>query len=103
MVQQIMRNVIIFLAAWCSLVTAASDAAEPAYRVLAQDRGHVAIVNSRGAVEWEVECKHNSHDIARLENGNLLLHTALATVVEMTPEKQIVWRYEAQPRQGYAG
>jgi len=75
----------------------------PAYRVLAQDKGHVAIVKANGEVEWEVECKHNSHDIARLENGNLLLHVAPAKIVEMTPSKKIVWLYEAQPKPPYTG
>jgi len=73
------------------------------YRVLAQDKGHVAIVNRRGELEWEVECKQNSHDIARLENGNVLLHTGPATVVEITPAKEIVWQYECQPKPPYTG
>src|SRR5438874_11275678 len=103
--------------AWFSFVLAmlaapissgADLARSPAYRVLAQDNGHVAIVSPRGQieserVEWEVECKHNSHDIARLENGNLLLHVAPAKVVEMTPAKQVVWQYEAKPKPPYAG
>jgi hypothetical protein len=76
-----------------------ASADENGYRVLAQDRGHVAIVNFKGEVEWEIECKHNSHDIARLENGNFLLHTAPAKVVEVTPEKKIVWQYEARPKE----
>jgi hypothetical protein len=78
-------------------------AAEPAYRVLAQDKGHAAIVSATGEVEWEVECKHNSHDIALLESGNLLLHTGHTTIVEMTPAKEVVWRYEAKPKPGYKG
>jgi hypothetical protein len=77
--------------------------AEPAYRVLAQDNGHAAVVNAQGKVEWEVECKHNSHDIALLDNGNLLLHTAHTTIVEMTPDKKVVWQYEAKPKVGYSG
>jgi Mal s 1 allergenic protein-like len=86
-----------------ALAVAAEPAAKPAYRVLAQDRGHVAIVKSAGRVTWEAECKHNSHDIALLENGNLLLHTGPATVVEMTPAKQVVWEYTALPKPGYSG
>lgn len=78
-------------------------AAEPAYRVLAQDNGHAAIVNAKGEVEWEVECKHNSHDIALLDSGNLLLHTGHTTIVEMTPDKKVVWKYEAKPKPGYKG
>jgi hypothetical protein len=73
------------------------------YRVLAQDKGRVAIVNARGDVEWEVDCKHNSHDIALLENGNLLLHTEPAKVVEMTPDKRVVWQHEGQPKAPYNG
>jgi hypothetical protein len=75
----------------------------PAYRVLAQDKGHVAIMNAKGEVEWQVECPHNSHDIALIENGNLLLHTGPAKVVEMTPAKQIVWQYEAKAKAGHDG
>ena len=80
-----------------------SWAAEPAYRVLGQDKGRVAIVGPGGKVEWEVPCKHNSHDIGLLDNDNLLLHTGHTTIVEMTPQKKVVWQYEAKPKQGYKG
>src|SRR3954471_20965111 len=75
----------------------------PKYRVLAQDKGHVAIVGADGKVEWEVECKYNSHDIHLLPNGNLLLHTAAATVSELTSKKEVVWKYTAMPKEGYRG
>jgi hypothetical protein len=80
-----------------ALTTTAASADAPDYRVLAQDKGHVAIVVGRGQVQWEVPCKYNSHDIALLESGNLLLHTGPATIVEMTPAKNVVWQYVAQP------
>jgi hypothetical protein len=83
-----------------SLASLSAAAAENAYRVLAQDRGHIAIVNSKGDVEWEVECQHNSHDIAVLANGHLLLHTGPAKIVEMTQEKKVVWQYEGKPKPG---
>ncbi len=104
-----MRGIIVgVLIGWLWALSAnALLAAEPGesvgYRVLAQDNGHVAIVNRKGEVEWEVECKHNSHDVAVLENGNLLLHTEPTTVVEMTPEKKIVWQYKALPKAPYTG
>jgi outer membrane protein assembly factor BamB len=79
-------------------------AEEPhAYRVLAQDKGKVAIIGVDGKVEWEVECKYNSHDLHLLPNGNFLLHTGPTTVTEMTPEKKVVWKYEAKPKEGYKG
>ena len=92
------------LAAFVALSFASTSRADaPQYRVLAQDNGHVAIVGKDGKVEWEVECKHNSHDIHLLPNGNLLLNTGPATVTEMTPKKEIVWKYEAKPKDGYKG
>lgn len=78
-------------------------AAEHQYRVLAQDNGHVALIGKDGKIEWEVECKYNSHDIHLLSTGNFLLHTAAATVTEMTPKKEVVWKYEAKPKEGYKG
>lgn len=82
---------------------AADPPKHPGHRVLAQDKGHVAIIGLDGKIEWEVDCKYNSHDIALLPNGNLLLHTAAATVTEMTPKKEVVWKYEAKPKEGYKG
>src|SRR5262245_52919058 len=89
-----MRLLLSVLAAAFTLPALAAD--PPKYRVLAQDKGHVAIVGADGKVEWEVECKYNSHDIHLLPNGNLLLHTGPASVVEMTPKKEVVWEYEAK-------
>lgn len=75
----------------------------PAYRVLAADKGRVAIVNAKGDVEWEVANKHEVHDLALLPNGNILMPTSPTTVVEMTPEKKVAWKYEAKPKPGYNG
>src|SRR5262249_1588722 len=72
-------------------------------RVLAQDKGRVAVAGPDGKVEWEVECKYNSHDIHQLPSGNFLLHTGPATVTEMTPDKNVVWKYEAKPKEGCKG
>ncbi len=73
------------------------------HRVLAVDNGHAAIVNEKGEVEWEVPCRHDAHDIAMLPNGNVLLHTGPTTVVEMTPDKKIVWQHQSKPKAGYTG
>lgn len=78
-----------------SLAATAQDA--PKYRVLAQDRGHIAIVGADGKVEWEVECKHNAHDIQMLPNGNVLFNSGGASVSEVNPKKEIVWKYDAKP------
>ncbi len=81
-------------------------AAEPvAHRVLAADRGtgKLAIVGSDGKVEWEFPNKHDVHDLHVLPNGNVLTHTSNTNVVELSPKKEIVWKYEAKPKEGYKG
>ena len=76
---------------------------KPAYSVLAADNGRVALVNAKGEVEWEVANRHEVHDLALLANGNILLPTAPNTVVEMTRGREVVWKYEAKPKEGYKG
>ena len=69
----------------CVLVCLASPICaddERGYRVLAADKGHVAIVNAKGAVEWEVVTKAEVHDLAMLANGNVLFPTGPTTIVE---------------------
>src|SRR5262245_45638352 len=75
----------------------------PTYRVLAADNGRVAIVNSKSEVEWEVKNPAEVHDIVMLKNGNILFPTDRTTVVEMTPEKRVVWKHVAKPKAAYSG
>jgi hypothetical protein len=96
-------TIAIFFSVAFQFTTAARSAEPIQHRVLAVDNGHAVIVNAKGEVEWEVPLKHDAHDIAILANGNVLLHAGPTTVVEMTPEKKIVWRHEAKPKPGYSG
>ena len=74
------------------------DGAEgPPYVVLAQDRGHLAIVGPDNKVEWEIPVRHNAHDLQVLANGNILVATGSATLVEMTRDQQEVWKYQSKP------
>jgi hypothetical protein len=79
-------------------------AAEPDYKVLAADKGKLAIVNGKGEVEWEMPVKHDVHDLQVLPNGNILTHTSPTVTVEIEPKKkEIVWKYESKPKEGYTG
>jgi len=83
-------------------ITHAEDA-KPKYKVLAADSrtGKLALVNSKGEVEWEMENSHDVHDLHLLPNGNILTHTSHTTVVEIDPKsKGVVWSYESKPKQG---
>jgi hypothetical protein len=96
-----MRTTALILAAIASPLYAA----EPGHRLLAADRekGHVCILSADGKVEWEFPNKHDVHDIWLLPNGNVLTHTSPTNVVEVNHKKEIVWKYEAKPKDGYKG
>ncbi len=95
-----------FLSLLLLLVPAVAAAADPvAHRVMAADHatGKLAIINAKGEVEWEFANKHDVHDLQLLANGNILTQTSGTNVVEISPEKKIVWKYEAKPKDGYKG
>ncbi len=74
------------------------------YRVLGADKKRVAIVNTKGEIEWEIpNGAPETHDIQMLANGNVLFQTSYTTIVEVNREKQIIWQYEAKPKEGYTG
>jgi hypothetical protein len=80
-----------------------ASAQDAAYKVLGQDKGKVSLVDAKGNVEWEYECRHGSHDIHLLLNGNFLLHTGPTQITEVTRDKKVVWQYESKPKEGYKG
>lgn len=87
-----------------SLIASAEESV--GHRVLAADRGkgHIVLLGADGKVEWEIENKHDVHDLQMLPNGNILTHTSPTTVVEIEPKsKKTVWTYEAKPKEGYKG
>jgi hypothetical protein len=89
---------------WTNLARAGDEpTSKPEHRVLGCDKGKVAIVNAKGQVEWEYGPVGECHDVWMLANGNVLLSSNSTTIVEVTPAKKIVWRYEAKPKAGYNG
>lgn len=81
----------------------AKEKAYDGYRVLAADKGRVAILDKNGKVEWEVPNNFVCHDIQRLKNGNIVFPTSPTTLVEMTPDKKIVWQHVSKPVAPYTG
>jgi hypothetical protein len=93
-----------FLAALFAAAVSPAFAQKPVtHKLIAQDKGRVVVLNEKGEVEWEVACGFNSHDLSVLPNGNFLLHTGPATIVEMTKDKQEVWKWESKPVAPYTG
>lgn len=87
-------------------VETVADASQgnPAYRVLGADKKRVVILDEKGQIEWEIpNPAPETHDIQMLSNGNILFQTGYTTVVEVNPNKETVWKYEAKPKDGYTG
>ena len=88
------------------ILTLQANAADPAthgHRVLGADKGKVAVVESDGKVSWEYPNPFTVHDLARLPNGNIMFQSGAATVVEVSPEKKVVWSYTSKPKAPYKG
>src|SRR5690349_2025236 len=54
----------------------------------------LAVVAPDGSLEWEVEAGP-IHDAWVLPNGNILFQKGWTKIVEVTPEKKVVWEYDA--------
>jgi hypothetical protein len=86
-----------------SLCILLSIVAADGRKVLAADKGKVAIVDASGNVEWEYPTKAEVHDLWMLPNGNVLLPLGPATIAEVTSEKKIAWKYDCKHKPGYKG
>ncbi|MSR32621.1 MAG: hypothetical protein EXR99_14065 [Gemmataceae bacterium] len=85
-----------------SLSLWAAEGAQPAYRVLAADKGKVALVNA-GKVEWEFANKAETHDLQLLANGNVLLPLPGPVIAEVDRQGKVVWKFACQAKAGYSG
>jgi hypothetical protein len=76
----------------------------PARRLLGGDDSthRLAIVAPDGSLEWEVQVGP-IHDASVLPNGNVLFQQGWNRILEMTPDKQIVWDYDAASSNGNGG
>ncbi len=92
---------------WVAGAYAADDAAAPTakgHRLLIgdYDKHLLAIVNPQGQIEWQTPVGA-IHDAWLLPNGNVLFQTDFQHLVEMNPDKQVVWKYDASQQNGNEG
>jgi PQQ-like domain len=73
-------------------------------RILAADyqKKLIAIVGKDNQVVWQYPIR-DIHDVAVLPNGNVLFQTDWTTIIEVTPEKKVVWSYNAAKANGNEG
>jgi len=74
----------------------------PDRTLLAADRGKIHILNASGESTWSFPIR-SLHDIHRLPNGNILAQRHLGEVIEIAPDKKIVWSYDARKMNGNEG
>jgi hypothetical protein len=76
----------------------------PGRRFLAADSStkKLAIIAADGSVEWELPVG-NIHDAQMLPNGNVLTQTSFQKLVEVAPDKKVVWEYDASKMNGNDG
>jgi hypothetical protein len=74
------------------------------HRVLIGDDSKqiLAIVDTKGEIEWQYRISQ-IHDAWRLPDGNLLFQTDFHTIVEVSPDKQQVWKYDVSKMNGNEG
>jgi hypothetical protein len=91
----------LFVVSFLLLGNAQSEQTGPARRVLAADdsTGRLAIVAPDGSLEWEMKVGA-IHDAWVLPCGNILLQQGWTRIVEVTPDQQTVWEYDAAKMNG---
>src|SRR5256885_1978761 len=84
----------LMLTALCPIACAEQTGA--ARRVLAADSSahRLAIVGADGKLEWEIQVRE-IHDAQILASGNILLQQGWTNIQEVTPDKRVVWQYDA--------
>ncbi len=85
-------------------LSANAQEARPNRRVLGGDdtTRRLAIVAPDGTLEWEMKVSA-VHDAHVLPGGNILLQQGWTKIVEVTPDKKVVWEYDAAKSNGNAG
>ena len=103
MIRQLFRGLVLLSVALLSVLSVPAEQSGPARRVLAADDStrRLAIIAADGSVEWEIKVGA-IHDASVLPNGNVLFQQGWTRIVEVTPDKQPVWEYDAAKMNGNA-
>ena len=76
----------------------------PGRRFLVADdsTSRLAIIGKDGTIEWELKIG-GIHDAHLLPNGNVLLQDGFQKVIEVAPDKTVVWEYNSGKMNGNDG
>lgn len=82
---------------------AAAEVSAPRRPVIAADKGKIVRYDEQGRAVWICEKVRDVHRIQQLPNGNLLTQQGWGKLVEITPDQEVVWSYDAANSNGNAG
>ncbi len=85
---------LVFLALLMSTASAA-DVSSPRHAVIASDKGKIVRYDRQGRVVWEFSGIRQVHTLQQLDNDHILCQQDWQTIVEITPDSEIVWSYDA--------
>ena len=73
----------------------AADVSSPRHAVIASDKGKIVRYDRQGNVAWEFSGIRQVHTLQQLDNDHILCQQDWQTIVEITPDSEIVWSYDA--------
>lgn len=98
-----LRCLLFLFSALLALPLSAGQTGTPRRLLIADDSvKRLAIVAPDGSLEWEMQIGA-IHDAQLLPNGNILTQLGWQRIVEVAPDKQIVWEYDSSKMNGNAG
>lgn len=89
------RLLLLLCAVLASCTAQCAEVSSPRYSVIASDNGKIVRFDRHGNVVWEYSGIRQVHTLQQLDNGHLLCQQDWQTIVEITPDSDIVWSYDA--------
>jgi len=86
-----------------AVATPAAEVSTPRHAVIAADNNRVVRFDDAGVVVWRLDEIGPVHRIQPLENGNILTQDGWTRLIEIDPQLQIVWSYDAAAQEGIDG
>jgi len=84
-------------------LAAFASPASAEHRLLVQGNGKLAIVDTKGQVEWEMPWG-GIHDVHVLADGHIMVQEGGAKIAEIDPQtKKVVWSYDSAKMNGNEG
>lgn len=81
----------------------AADVSPQRYEVIAADKDRIVRFDRAGEPVWQLDKVGPVHRIQLLDNGNILTQDGWTKLIEVAPDKEIVWTYDATTQQGVDG